>query len=309
MKRLSAGLFLTFLFLNGCAQKTKAKPAKDPVAGEKTLLWKISGNGLEKPSYLFGTIHMLCKEDAGISDNLRSAIVNADDVYLEIDLDNMLEMLTVMSKMKMKGDTTLRDLLTKEEYDKVKAHFEKSGSMIPFSMLEKYKPILAASLLEQGALPCDNNTAMEQEIMAEAKKHNKKIKGLETMSYQAEVLDGIPYKMQAEQLVSYIDNSKKGDSSSTHEFSAMMEAYREQDLKKLEDLMMKEEAGISAYADLLLFNRNRNWIEKMKQILPGHSLLFAVGAGHLPGEKGVINLLKKAGFTVTPVDNKIVKTI
>lgn len=129
------------------------------------------------------------------------------------------------------------------------------------------------------------------------------------MSYQAEVLDGIPYKMQAEQLVSYIDNSKKGDSSSTHEFSAMMEAYREQDLKKLEDLMMKEEAGISAYADLLLFNRNRNWIEKMKQILPGHSLLFAVGAGHLPGEKGVINLLKKAGFTVTPVDNKIVKTI
>jgi uncharacterized protein len=308
MKKLSAALFLSFIMLNGCAQKTKAKPAGSS-GDENTLLWKISGNGLEKPSYLFGTIHMLCKDDAGLSDNLRSAIANADDVYLEIDLDNMLEMLTVMSKMKMKGDTTLKDLLSKEDYDKVKNHFDQAGSMLPFSMLETYKPILAASLLEQSSLPCDKNTAMEQEIMAEAKKNNKKIKGLETMSYQAEVLDAIPYKMQAEQLVTYIDNAKKGDTTSSHEFSELLNAYRQQDLKKLESLMMKDEAGISAYADLLLYNRNRNWIDKMKQILPGHSLLIAVGAGHLPGEKGVINLLKKAGYTVSPVENKVVKTI
>lgn len=307
MKRLSAGLFLTFLMLNSCAQKTKAKPAKDPV-NENTLLWKISGNGLEKPSYLFGTIHMLCKDDAGISENLKNSIVNADEVYLEIDLDNMLEMLTVMSKMKMKGDTTLQDLLSKEDYEKVKNYFEGASSLFPFSMLETYKPILAASLLEQSSLPCDKNTAMEQEIMAVAKKYNKKIKGLETMGYQAEVLDAIPYKMQAEQLVMYIDNASKGKDSTSTELSEMLQAYREQDLKKLEQLMMKEEAGVSAYAEVLLYKRNRNWIEKLKEILPGHSLLIAVGAGHLPGEKGVINLLRKAGFTVSPVENKVVTT-
>jgi len=307
MKRLSAALFFSFLVLNGCAQKTKTKPVKE-TGEENTLLWKISGNGLEKSSYLFGTIHMLCKEDAALSDNLRAAIAGADDVYLEIDLDNMIEMLTVMSKMKMKGDTTLQELLSKDDYSKVKSYFEKANSMLPFSMLETYKPILAASLLEQGALPCDKSTAMEQEIMAEAKKLNKKIKGLETMSYQVEVLDAIPYKLQAEQLVSYIDNAKKGDSSS-HEFSELLDAYRQQDLKKLEALMMKDEAGISSYADLLLYNRNRNWIDKMKTILPGHSFLFAVGAGHLPGEKGVINLLRKAGYTVSPVENKTAKII
>lgn len=307
MKRISAALFLSFLVLNICAQKAKTKPVKSPDT-DKTLLWKISGNGLEKPSYLFGTIHMLCKEDAMLSDNLRAAIANADDVYLEVDLDNMIEMLTVMSKMKMKGDTTLKDLLSKEDYEKVKNYFEKSGAMLPFSMLETYKPILAASLLEQSSLPCDKNTAMEQEIMIEAKKSRKRIKGLETMSYQAEVLDGIPYKMQAEQLVSYIDNSKKDDSSKK-EFSELLTAYRNQDLKKLEELMMKEDAGIAAYADLLLYNRNKNWVEKMKQILPGKSILFAVGAGHLPGEKGVINLLKKAGFSVSPVENKTVREI
>jgi uncharacterized protein YbaP (TraB family) len=307
MKRLSAGLLLTFLVLNSCAQKSKTRQASGP-AEEKTLLWKISGNGLEKPSYLFGTIHVLCKDDAVLSDNLLTAIANADNVYLEVDLSNMLEAFSVLSKMQMKGDTTLRDLLSKEDYDKVKAHFDKEGSMLPFSVLEKYKPILASSLLMQGDLPCDKHTAMEQEIMTVAKKHSKKIKGLETMSYQAEVLDGIPYKMQAQQLVSYVDQAKNGDSTS-QDFTKLMDAYREQDLHKLEALMLKDEAGIADYSDILLFNRNRNWIEKMKQVLPGHSFVFAVGAGHLPGDQGVINLLRKAGYTVSPVPNKTVKTI
>jgi uncharacterized protein len=307
MKRICAGLLLTFLVLNSCAQKNKTKPANASTE-EKTLLWKISGNGLEKPSYLFGTIHVLCKDDAVLSDNLLTAIANADNVYLEVDLSNMLEALTVLTKMQMKGDTTLRDLLSKEDYEKVKAHFDKAGSMLPFSVLEKYKPILASSLLMQGDLPCDKSTAMEQEIMTVAKKHSKKIKGLETMSYQAEVLDGIPYKMQAQQLVSYVDQSKKGDSASL-DFSRLMEAYREQDLHKLEALMMKDEAGIADYSDILLYNRNRNWIEKMKQILPGHSFVFAVGAGHLPGDQGVINLLRKAGYTVSPVANKVTRVI
>ncbi|MCG2613589.1 TraB/GumN family protein [Terrimonas sp. NA20] len=307
MKRLGAGLLLTFLVLNSCAQKSKTKQANS-TAEEKTLLWKISGNGLEKPSYLFGTIHVLCKDDAVLSDNLLTAIANADNVYLEVDLSNMLEAFSVLSKMQMKGDTTLKDLLSKEDYAKVRAHFEKEGTMLPFSVLEKYKPILASSLLMQGDLPCDKHTAMEQEIMTVAKKHSKKIKGLETMSYQAEVLDGIPYKMQAQQLVSYVDQAKNGDSTS-QDFTRLMDAYREQDLHKLEALMLKDEAGIAEYSEILLFNRNRNWIEKMKQVLPGHSFVFAVGAGHLPGEQGVINLLRKAGYTVSPVANKTVKTI
>src|SRR5688572_32233076 len=91
---------------------------------ENTLLWKISGNGLKKPSYLFGTIHMLCKEDAGLSDSLKNIIKNVKEVYFEVDLDNMFEMLTVMSKMKMRGDTTLQDLLSETDYEKVKNYFK-----------------------------------------------------------------------------------------------------------------------------------------------------------------------------------------
>ena len=282
MKRISAVLLGSIMAIAALAQKNNT---------DNTLLWKISGNGLKKPSYLFGTIHMLCKDDAILSDSLKNIIKNVKEVYFEVDLDNMFEMLGVMGKMKMRGDTTLQDLLSVADYEKVKNYFETKGSMLPFSMLETYKPMLAASTLQQGGLPCENTATMEQEIMQEAKQYNKPIKGLESMGFQASVLDSIPYKLQAEQLVSYIDNAMKGGEEDK-ELSEMMNAYKNQDLKKLEEMLMKSDPSISNYTDILLFNRNENWVEKLKNLLPEKSILVAVGAGHLPGKKGCINLLR-----------------
>jgi len=148
---------------------------------------------------------------------------------------------------------------------------------------------------------------MEQVIMEEAKKYDKKIKGMETMAYQAGVLDSIPYKLQAEQLVSYIDSEGKS-TEEDKQMKEMFEAYKKQDLKKLEALMVETDAGMSAFTDILLYHRNANWVKKIKPILPDKSLVIAVGAGHLPGEKGLISLLRKEGYTVAPVENKLAKT-
>jgi uncharacterized protein YbaP (TraB family) len=238
---------------------------------------------------------------------MKKAISTCDEVYFEVDLDNLFEMFGAISKMKMNGDTTLHDLLSEEDYNKVKDYFESKGSMLPFSMLETYKPMLAASSLEQSSLPCDNTAMMEQVIMQEAKQYKKKIKGMETMAYQAGVLDSIPYKLQAEQLVSYIDSANKG-SEGDKQLKEMFKAYKSQDLQKLEELMIETDAGIASFTDILLYHRNRNWVNKLKTLLPGKSLMVAVGAGHLPGEKGLINLLRKEGYTVTPMENKIIKT-
>jgi len=297
MKKLSAGLLLSLVTLTALAQTNK---------DNNTLLWKISGNGLEKPSYLFGTIHMLCKDDAVLSANMQKVISNCDEVYFEVDMDNLIEMLGAMNKMKMIGDTTLKDLLSEADYKKVKDFFEAKGSMLPFSMLETYKPMLAASTLEQGSLPCESTAMMEQVIMEEAKSNKKRIKGLETMSYQAGVLDSIPYKLQAEQLVTYIDNVNSGNDKDDKQLKEMFEAYKKQDLKKLEEMMVETDAGMSGFTDIMLYHRNQNWVKKLKDLLPVKSLLIAVGAGHLPGEKGVINLLRQEGYTVTPVENKVV---
>lgn len=293
MKRISAVILGSIMAISALAQKNNT---------ENTLLWKISGNGLSAPSYLFGTIHMLCKDDALLSDSLKNIIKNVKEVYFEVDLDNMFEMLGVMSKMKMKGDTTLQDLLTEADYEKVKNYFETRGSMLPFSMLETYKPMLAASTLQQGGLPCETTAMMEQVIMREAKEYNKPIKGLESMGYQASVLDSIPYKLQAEQLVSYIDNAINGTGDDS-ELEEMLNAYKMQDLQKLEEMLMKSDPSISNYTDVLLYNRNRNWVHKLTDLMPQKSLLIAVGAGHLPGNEGCINLLRKAGYKVTPIKN------
>jgi uncharacterized protein len=296
------------------AQNEKNIPVKGQEAGgelqsksqsDKTLLWQVSGNGLEKPSYLYGTIHMLCAEDAILSEGLKNAIAKSDQVYLEVDMDNLFEMLGTLKNMKMKGDTTLSDLLSKKDYEKVKHYFEEKSSLLPFSMLETYKPFLAASTILESNIECES-VPMEQVIMQEAKKNRKSIKGLESMSYQMSIFDSIPYKAQAEQLVQYIDHAD--DKDSNKEYDELVSAYKKQDLQKLEELTKQTDMGMANYVDLLLYNRNRNWVKKLKNLMQEKSLVIAVGAGHLPGENGVINLLRKAGYTVTPLQNKIRKS-
>src|SRR4030095_1929586 len=225
----------------------------------------------------------------------------SDVVYFEVDMDNLFEMLGVVRKMKMRDDTTLADLLDKEDYQRVKKYFENKGTLLPFSVLETYKPLLAASMLMETGTECDAPEAMEEVIMKEAKSYSKNVRGLETMSYQMSIFDTIPYKMQALQLVKYIDDADKGTGDDDKEYDKLMQAYRDQDLSKLEELTKTTDMGIANFTDLLLYNSNKNWVEKLKTILPGNSVVVAVGAGHLPGDKGVINLLRKAGYTVKPV--------
>ena len=271
-----------------------------------TLLWRISGNNLSKPSYLFGTIHLLCANDIELSETLKAAIKETDKVYLELDMDNLFEMMQAVQKMKMRNDTTLSDLLSESDYKKVKAFFTSKSSMIPFSILETYKPMLAASMIMQSSTDCDNAISMEQIIMQQAKQDRKEIKGMETMTYQLSIFDSIPYEVQAKQLLAFISENDTEDKASK-EYEEMASAYRNQELNKLEMLINKEEFGVGNFADLLLYNRNRNWVVTMGKIFSANSAVIAVGAGHLPGEKGVINLLRKAGYKVDPMENKMLK--
>jgi uncharacterized protein YbaP (TraB family) len=293
MKKWGIGLLVAVTSLASLAQSKN-----------NTLLWQISGNGMQKPSYLFGTIHMICSDDAILSDSLKDAIKNADAVYFEVDMDNLFEMLGVVRKMKMRNDTTLADLLDKQDYEKVKKYFEDKGTLLPFSMLETYKPLVAASMLMESGTECQTPEAMEEVIMKEAKRYNKTVKGLETMAYQMSIFDTIPYKMQALQLVKYVDDVDKGQTDNK-EYDELLQAYKDQDLSKLEELTKTTDMGIANFTDILLYNRNKNWVEELKGILKDKPVLVAVGAGHLPGEKGVINLLRKAGYIVKPVPNKV----
>jgi uncharacterized protein YbaP (TraB family) len=284
--------------------KPKSKSAaatEKPVALENTLLWQISGKDITAPSYLFGTMHLLCAEDARLSANLKKAIKETDRIYFEIDMDDMGQMMSALKYVRMTDNTKLSDLLSQEEFARVKTFFEKNGSILPFSMMERFKPYMLTSLISETGMGCEKTNGMEMTIMQESKKYNKEILGLETAEFQAGLFDSIPYDKQAKELLNYIDSIDRYKNNT----SELVKVYREQNLQKMEDLTMNSEGGIGEYLDLLVFNRNRRWVEQLGSILPGKSTLIAVGAGHLPGESGLINLLRKAGYTVKPLKNTL----
>ncbi|MCS3797077.1 TraB/GumN family protein [Niastella sp. OAS944] len=271
---------------------------------DNTLLWKISGNGLSRSSYLYGTMHVLCAGDATISDSLKLAIKYADQIYFELDMDNMGEMLGAMKYLRMNDGKKLSELLSKEDYAKVEEYFKHNAVPLPLAMMNRFKPYFISSLIGEQMMSCDQKNGMEELIMRESKKYNKEIKGLETTEFQASIFDSIPYEKQAKDLVSYIDSID----SYKQVTMEMVEVYREQNLERMDSLMHKSDPGMDEYMDILLYGRNRHWVDQMPEIMKSKCILFAVGAGHLPGEQGVISLLRKKGYKVTPMGNYSKKT-
>ncbi|HKH62827.1 MAG TPA: TraB/GumN family protein [Flavitalea sp.] len=265
----------------------------------KTLLFEISGNGIVRPSYLFGTMHILCASDAKLSTNLKRVIKDCSEIYFEIDMDNMAELMGAMKYLRMNDGVKISDLLTTEEYERVKDYFEKNKAMLPFSMMNRFKPYFVSSLIGEKMMTCEKKNGMEELIMRESKQYDKQIKGLETTEFQASIFDSIPYNKQAKDLLAYIDSIDNYREITLE----MVNVYRDQDLDRMDSLMKKSDPGMESYMDLLLYDRNRRWVTLMPAIMKEGSVLFAVGAGHLPGDQGVIKLLQKKGYAVKPIDN------
>ncbi len=250
---LSFALFTNIIFSQDAPQKLA-----------NTLLWQITGKDLKKPTYIFGTMHILCADDANLSNELKNVIKNCDEVYFEIDMSDMMGMMNSMKYMRMNDDKKLSDLLSADDYEKIKKYFSKHSSMLPFSMIERFKPMLISGLMEEDDLPCKSTNGMEFVIMKEVHQQNKKINGLETAEFQASLFDSIPYKDQAAELMKYIDSGEDYKKMT----DTLAQAYREKDLNKIELLTTKEDPGTSDFMDLLLYSRNRN-CSKIKNIDAG----------------------------------------
>jgi uncharacterized protein len=219
-------------------------------------------------------------------------------------MDNMGEMLGAMKYLRMNDGKKLSELLTKEEYAKVETYFKNNAVPLPLTMMNRFKPYFISSLIGEQMMTCSQKNGMEELIMRESRQYKKEIKGLETTEFQASIFDSIPYEKQAKDLVNYIDSIDSYKQVTLE----MVDVYRQQNLDRMDSLMHKSDPGMDEYMDILLYGRNRHWVEQMPAIMKGKCILFAVGAGHLPGEQGVINLLRKRGYKVTPMGNVNRKT-
>ncbi|MBC7889722.1 MAG: TraB/GumN family protein [Ferruginibacter sp.] len=268
-------------------------------ADDNSLLWEISGRGLKNSSYLFGTFHLMCKNDIRFSEQLKTAVSNSGVVYLEMDMDDPAILLGGLLMMNMKDGKKLKDLYNADEYQKLIAYFKDTLHM-PVGMLQSTKPFFLAALLYPKMMPCKTVSGVEEELMKLAKQQKKEIKGLETMEFQAAVFDSIPYEEQAKELLKSIDSMV----SYQKYFDTMIAVYKTQRLMEIEKLFKDSEFGMEDHQDLLLNDRNKNWVAQLKTIMKGQSVFIAVGAGHLVGKEGLISLLRKEGYTLKPILNK-----
>ncbi len=265
-------------------------------AQKSALLWEISGNGLQKPSYLFGTIHLICPGDFRLGDAVKDRLVASEQVALELDMDDPALMMTMQKSMIMTGGKTLKTLLNEADYALLAAYF-KDSLKFPLAPFASSKPFVLMSLLFPKMLGCQPKS-YELEFVQLAKKDKKEVIGLETVEEQLAVFDKIPYEKQAEQVMKLL---KEGDKSRT-QFAELVALYQAEKIRKMPRLANQDEAGgFEGYEADLLENRNRRWIPTIEREAREKSTFFAVGAAHLGGRSGVLKLLKKAGFRLKAI--------
>ena len=275
-------------------------------AQQDALLWKVSGNGLKKSSYLFGTYHLksgdFLKKVKGAQEALEASEAVVGELEITPEVASQLMTYMVME------DQQLDSILTIEQYDSVAAALKEQLG-IPIMMLNKVKPMGIYLLLASGEAGKEirenkkegDSQPMDMWIQTRAKETNRPVLSLETMQDQAELLfNSSSIERQTEMLLQYIRMEQK---SVDAESEKLEKCYSEQNLECLVELMQS-----SDYSDieknLLLRDRNLRWIPQLEDNMKKQSSFVAVGALHLAGDQGLISLLQNQGYIVTPVRSK-----
>lgn len=273
------------------------------------IFYKIEGNGLKEPSYIFGTHHLAPLSVIDQIPGCREALQAAGQVVGEIDMTiNQMELAQKMQPfMIAPADSTLSKVFTPDELKIVGDEFKKWAPMpgMTVEMLDMMRPMVITSMMSIGmvqkALPGYNPAEqLDSYFQATAKENGKTIKGLETPEFQAKLLyTYIPVSEQAKALLELA----KDPSDSMNKSKQLNELYLAQDLDGLLQLTNTEdgESNEGAFMEALVDMRNANWIKELPAIMAENASFIAVGALHLPGENGVLEGLRKAGYTVTPI--------
>ena len=278
------------------------------LSGNAQILYKVSGNECKGDSYVMGTHHLAPISIIDSIKGFNAAINSVDAVYGEIELSEMNSPQT-QQKMMMAAmaptDSTLSKVFTKEQFDSIDNVIKKySGGQATLNMLEPMKPMLVGQqltiLMNLQVIPNFNPMQLlDSHVQTLGAQAGKGTFGLENIDFQINVLFGDPISKQAEDLLETIRKEEKMKSFSLDLYNA----YMIQDIEKVRQLMIDPDLGLEPEDEAkMLTNRNVNWVNQLKTILPQKSVFVCVGAGHLPGEIGVLNLLRQAGYTITPVN-------
>lgn len=308
MKKTIFYFVLLFIGFVSCQKNTNSQTTE---ITKKGLLWQISGKGV-KTSYLYGTMHVSNEKVIKLSDMAMDELDKCQVMAGELVLKES-DMMPMMMSLFMK-DTTLEMLLSPSEYQIVhKKLEEKMGFMA--AMLEKIKPVFisvmlseqanndsekdgkkTASIFDKTSDKSNKKQPLDMYLQEKAKDKGKEVVGLETVEEQLSAFNTITLKEQAKMLYETVISENKAEGQS---LEGMLDLYYRQEIDSL--YMLTNQALSSNSNDKLLIERNTNMADRMEKIMKEKSLFTAVGAAHLAGKTGLIDLLRKRGYQVTVV--------
>ena len=273
------------------------------------LLWKVTGNGLGRPSYIFGTHHMAPSTMIDQIKGMNVAIEGCDIVVGEVEKDSLMspEVQARMAQaMVAPLDSTLDKVLTPADYGIVEKVFNKYFGTLGMKLkqVNNLKPsAISTQMQAMQAIKYfpnfDANSLIDVMVQTRANEAGRPSVGLESVDEQINLLFNGSIANQAKGLV----EACKQDEFFQVQSAALADAYLAQDLDKLLAVMTDATMGGDSEEEMevLIYSRNRSWAEKLKVIMPERACLVCVGAGHLPGEQGLLQLLRNAGYTVEPM--------
>ena len=271
--------------------------------GQKSpLLWKVENPITGGLSYIFGTYHLVGSDYLKENKPVEKAYENARVVVVETVIDSSALLGVAMKGMML--DNSLENLVDSADYYLLKTELEAVLGM-PIEQLSNFKPIMISTMYSlakaQEATPENFNFGgipIDLYFADNGKKQGKEIVALETAMEQAEILfDSQTLEEQAQALVENVKAEVEDDLS-----NEVLEAYMSQDLDALWKLNENWDESMGEMT-LLLDERNKKWIPKLKPLLDKGDVFIAVGALHLPGEVGILELLREEGYKVKPVKN------
>lgn len=260
----------------------------------QSLLYKVTGDKLANPVYIFGTIHALPQSDFFMDEVVMKKFEKADKIVFEIDMASPTMMAEVQGAMMMQGKS-IDQLISEEEYKRLRQFFADS-LQLPLDFLKQVKPLLMSSFMLPKLIG-QQPASYEGYFLQKAMELGKPIFGIETVAEQIGYIDKIPLDQQVKMLMESVDDFTK----SRAEYRNLVETYKTRDVEKVYAIMMETAEEYKEFGKYLIDKRNQNWIPRIIEIGNQGVCFVAVGCGHLGGEMGVLNLFRIQGFEVTPV--------
>ncbi|MFV8351994.1 TraB/GumN family protein [Flavobacterium sp. XS2P14] len=291
MKKLFKSIAVVAVLLISSGVFAQTKKSVSDNSNDKFLLWEISGNGLSKSSYLYGTIHMICGNDYFLSDKTKKAFTASDNLVLEVNLSDPKELSA--AQQLAYGKEPLSKKLSPEQLNVLDALLQKRTGMT-VKQVDKFSLMTVMSLMTMKSFGCVDIKSYEMEFIAMAKDSNKNVTGFETLQAQ---MDFLSKAYSNAEMITMLQESNDDTTKK------LVQNYIQEDLPELyKDITAPKVMNENA-KKWMSEVRNTNWAVKMPDMMKDKSTFFAVGAAHLLGEQGVINLLRKAGYTVKPILN------